>query len=274
MISIIVVGYKSQQLLKYFFKSFEKVNVSAPHEFIVVDNASHDGTKEMIEKFHPQVTYIENTHNLGYAKACNIGMRAASGDYFLFLNPDIIVLPGSIEALQKYLEEHLDVAVVAPKLTKPSGLLQATCRRWPPFATPFYRLRRLASFKPIARRIADYLMEDYDHERPREVDWVIGGATMVRRSATTEVGMWDEQFFMYFEDADWCRRFWDKNYKVVYLATTSMFHYYGQESTESPSIRSIISSRTTRAHISSWLKYMRKYFRKDIPLASPSARHL
>lgn len=274
MISIIIVGYKSNQLLKYFFKAFEKAVVVAPYEFIVVDNASHDGTKEMIQKDHPQVRYIENTHNLGYAKACNIGMHVASGEYFLFLNPDIIVLPGSIESLQKYLEEHADVGAIAPKLTKPSGLLQATCRRWPPFATPFYRIRRLASFKPIARRIAEYLMEDYDHLAPREVDWVIGGAIMVRRLAAIDVGAWDEQFFMYFEDADWCRRFWGKNWKVVYLATTHMFHYYGQESTESPSIRSIITSRTTRAHIASWLKYMRKYFRKNIPIASPSHRGL
>lgn len=274
MISIIIVGYKSHQLLKYFFKAFEKVAVLVPHEFIVVDNASHDGTKEMMGKDHPQVTYIENADNLGYAKACNIGMRAANGEFFLFLNPDIIVMPGSIEALLQYLENHADVAVVAPKLTKPSGLLQATCRRWPQFGTPFYRLRQLARFTFIAHRIADYLMEDYDHLEPREVDWVIGGAIMVRRLATVDIGPWDEQFFMYFEDADWCRRFWDKNWKVVYLATTSMFHYYGQESTESPSIRSILTSRTTRAHIASWLKYMRKYFRKDIPVASPSHRGL
>lgn len=274
MISIIIVAYKSQQLIKYFFKSFEKAGVTVPHEFIVVDNASHDGTREYLERNHHAVKYIENTHNLGYAKACNTGMRVASGEYFLFLNQDIIVLPGSIEALKKYLDAHQDVAFVGPKLTKPSGELQATCRRFPSIAVPLYRLRHLARIPYVAHRIADYLMEDYDHSTPREVDWIIGAALMVRRSAVAEVGAWDERFFMYFEDADWCRRFWQKNWKVVYLPESTMFHYYGQESTESPSLRSIFTAPTTRIHIMSWFKYFKKYFQEDIPIASPSARHL
>lgn len=274
MISIIIVSYKSQQLIKYFFKSFEMAHVSVPHEFIIVDNASHDGTKEYIEREHPQVKFVENTHNLGYATACNIGTRAANGDYLLFLNQDIVVKPGSIEALAKYLDEHTDVGMVGPKLMKPSGAVQDSCRRFPNFLTPLYRWAVTKHIPWVRRQFAEYSMQDFDYNATREVDCLAGAALMVRRAAAVAVGGWDERFFFYIEDIDLCRRLWAHNWKVVFVVRSEMFHYHGKESTESSSVLSIFFSRTTRWHLLSWLKYFQKYFRQDIPIASPSARHL
>lgn len=274
MISIIIVAYKSQQLIKYLFKSAELATISVPHEFIIVDNASHDGTKEFIQTHYPHVTYIENTENLGYAKACNIGLRAAQGDHLLFLNQDIIMRPGSVEALKKYLDDNPSVGMVGPKLMKPNGEVQDSCRRFPSFFIPLYRWGVTRRIPWVRYKFADYRMEDFDYNSPREVDCLAGAALMARRSAIDAVGGWDERFFFYIEDIDWCRRFWQNNWKVAFVPDSTMLHYYGKASTDSSSVLALLISPMTRAHFISWLKYFKKYFSQPIPIASPSARDL
>lgn len=213
----------------------------------------------MIHEQFPDVTYIALPTNLGLAKAINIGIHAAKGDYILIANPDIAVLEGAVELLHQFLLEHPKVALVGPRLVNPDGTTQLSCYKFPSWMVPVYRRTPLGRL-PWARRVLGaYLMLDWNHEQNRTVDWVLGACMLIRRSAIEDVGLMDERFFLYFEDVDWCHRFWKNGWEVYYIADARMVHYHQRLSAESPGLSGIFS-KATRIHILSGLKYFAKHF--------------
>jgi GT2 family glycosyltransferase len=234
------------------------------YETIVVDNASGDGTAKMVREEFPEVKFIQAENNQGFSAGYNLGIREAKGRYLLLLNPDIAVLNNAILNMYEFMEANSRVGLAGPKLLNPDGKVQMSAMTFPSFWTPLYRRTFLGKL-PFARKaMREYLMSDWDHGENRPVDWVLGGCMIVRKEALDKVGLLDERFFLYFDDIDWCRRFWQAGWQVYYIAEAEMVHYHRRESAENPGLRGLFSY-PKRTHIVSWVKYFLKYLNKSLP---------
>ncbi|MDP3965097.1 MAG: glycosyltransferase family 2 protein [bacterium] len=258
-LSIIILNYKSQGLTKQSLKGIELLKPNMEFETIVVDNNSGDGTAEMVRDEFPWAKLIASSENRGYAAGNNLGIKASTGKYIMIMNPDIAIMNNSLEVLYRYMEEHPKVGLCGPRLINPDGSVQASCRT---FQTPgilLYRRTPLGRL-PFARKILrHHMMLDWDHGSNQPVDWMIGACFFVRREAMEKVGLLDERFFLYMEDLDWCRRFWQSGYEVHYVADAEMVHYHQRLSAENPGLSGVFSYGT-RIHIKSAIRYFAKYF--------------
>jgi len=266
-LSVIIVSYNSGSLVGSNIESLYREGLPEKTEIIVVDNNSKDDTVAFLRSDFPEITLIANKENLGLAKAVNQGIEAASGDYYLMLNPDIIALPNAVKNLVQFMDEHDDVGLAGGKLLSPNGELQHSCYRFYTPLTVLYRRTPLGKTKAGQRAIDRFLMSDFDHASIKDVDWLMGSCYCLRRKAVDQVGGMDERFFLYFEDVDWCRRFWEKNWRVTYVPQATFSHFHQQSSRRQP-LLGIITNWTTREHIRSAFKYFSKYWGKENPRQS------
>lgn len=261
-LSVIIVNYKTPSLLRQCIKSIIKNPPSHEYDIIVIDNNSEDETVEMIEDEFPQVVLIANDENLGFPKAVNQGIRKSNSDYILLLNPDITVLKDSLDKMLEFMDQNENVAASGAKLINPNGSIQYSCFKW--YTSPRVVLYRRTPFGKMTGKqklIDDFLMKDWDHGESKEVAWILGSCMLVRRKAIEHVGLMDERFFMYMEDVDWCRRFWQKGWKVYYYPYVKMVHYYARASAKESSMFLSMFNKQTRIHINSAIKYFIKYMK-------------
>lgn len=264
-LSIIILNYKTKGLLKQCLKGLLAVTITPSFEIIVVDNDSKDGTGTMMQAEFPQVRFIQSPVNGGFAYGVNLGIREAGGRFILVMNADVAVLGNTIDQMFTYMEQHPEVGIAGPKLLNPDGTVQTSCRQFQTPAIILYRRSPLGKLGFARRRLRKFLMLDWDHKQNAPVDWILGACMMVNREAMQKVGLLDERFFLYFEDMDWCRRFWAAGYTVMYLgATAELVHYHGRQSAESPGLSGVFSY-ATRVHIRSALQYFLKYARSPLP---------
>ena len=214
-LSIIIVNWNTSELL---LRCLESIYFSKPplaFEIIVIDNGSVDDSVRAIESRYPDVQIIQNDQNLGFARANNQGLRIASGRYFMLLNSDTLVLPGSIHGLVETADQYPNVGVIGPKLLNLDGTLQES---WASFPTLWSEMigKNLRRRQPVA-----YAPNSY------EVDWVMGACMLVRAEAVEAAGMLDEEYFMYSEETDWCFRIKRKGWKVWYLSNAEIYHVGG-----------------------------------------------
>ncbi|MDD4995363.1 MAG: glycosyltransferase family 2 protein [Patescibacteria group bacterium] len=261
-VSIIILNYKSSGLARQCIKSIVAAAPKLEYEIIVVDNNSHDGIGRMLREQFPQVKFIQSSRNAGFAAGNNIGLRVATGRYAMIVNPDIIVNPGTLEEMVKEMDAHPEIGLLAPQLLNPDKTIQYSCYRLPTFGIPFYRRTPLGLTPRGKRMIRSYLMAEWDHAAPREIDWCVAACIMVRRSAVECVGYFDERYFMYFEDADWCRRFHQAGFRVVYFPRAKMFHYHIRQSADVPWFMGLFQ-KISRIHMASALKYFWKWKGKE-----------
>lgn len=254
-VSIIIVSYNSSAVLGPCLTALRKQVYSGETEVIVVDNASSDGTPDMIRDSFPWVGLIAGKENLGYSKGVNIGIRRARGRYFFILNPDTVVRPDSIQKLADFMDNTPDAGIVGPKLIFHDGNVQYSCRRFYTFRVLALRRTPLGRLFPEAKAVRDHLMLDFDHETTREVDWLLGAAMFVRREAVEQVGLMDERFFLYFEDVDWCYRMAQQGLRVYYHPDSVIVHGYARDSAQSVLNRSFVS------HLVSLFRYYEKWNR-------------
>lgn len=199
-------------------------------EVIVLDNASTDGSAEMVATEFPEVRLIRNPKNLGYARANNIGIAASAGRYVLLLNSDTVVPPGAFEGLVAFMETHPGCGACSPRLLQPDGRPQPYAFGCDP--TPGYLLRR-----GLARALFRRPLHDWAVAEPIQADWVSGACLLVRRAAIEQVGGLDETMFMYFEDNDWCRRMRLAGWQVWYVPTVAITHIGGAGLRQNPRAR-------------------------------------
>lgn len=267
-LSIIITNYKTPGLLKLCIESIRKSLPENYYEIIVVDGESEEETQEMILDFLPGVKFIPFGKNIGFPRLVNAGLEKMDPgtSYVLILNADIINDGNSIQKMIEYLEKNSNIGILAPKLLSFNNDIQFSCFR---FYTPWTivcRRTALGRTKWGTKVLNDFLMSDWDRKTIRDIDWVQGSAMMVRREALEKVGSMDERFFMYFEDVDWCRRFWENGYRVTFYPESAMYHYHGQASAVKKSFISSIYNRYIWVHIVSALKYFLKYYGKKLPL--------
>lgn len=251
-ISFIVVSWNAKKYLYECLSSVVKEAANYKSEIIVVDNASSDGAPEMVCERFPRVRLIENNENLGFAKANNIGIKESRGKYLVLLNSDVEVLPGCIALMLDYMERQEKIGILGPQVLDLSGGVQRSCMGFPTLWNSFCRAFALDTIFPKSRFFGQYLMTYWPHDSTREVDIINGCFWIVRRKALELVGPLDERFFIYGEDKDWCRRFWDAGWTVVYFHNAQVVHYGGASSSSAP-VKFFIEMN--RANLKYWSKH-------------------
>lgn len=259
MLSIIITHHQTPVLLKLCLKSIEENIGDIEHEIILVDSQTEPETQELIKEKFPSVRFISFLKNVGYAKIVNKGIKSSRGEYLLILNADIIILKESINRLLKFIQNNPQVGMVGPQLLTFSNFVQNSCFRFPNIRAIIARRTFLGKLNWGQKKISQFLMKGENFSSPKTVDWLQGSAMLVRREAIKRVGLIDERFFMYLEDADWCRRFWQNNYEVVYCPMAQMSHYYYRTSKKWGGFLDIFLNKYTRLHLVSAIKYFWKW---------------
>ena len=255
-VSVVVVTYNSRSDIDACLAAIREKTRDATYEVIVVDNASRDGTVELAREQHPWATVIARTANIGLSGALNEGVAASRGRFVMALNPDARLRDDVLSALAAYLREHDDAGVVAPKILDDDGALQLSCRAFPTYATAIFSRYSLATrVFPGNRFSRGYLMTDFTHDDVRDVDWVSGAAMMFPRAVFDRLGGWDDGFFMFNEDVDFCRRAHDAGLRVVYQPAVAVYHRIGVSKRAPARI-------TVERHRSMW-RYYRKHMRRN-----------
>jgi GT2 family glycosyltransferase len=219
-VSVVVVTFNA---LPWIERALESVR---GNETIVVDHGSTDGTLELVRERFPEARLIEQ-ENKGLGGGSNAGMRVASGAYFLLLNSDAWALEDAVERLAAFADEHPEAAVVGPRLLNPDGSLQRSVRGFPSvwrLATEYLFLRKLA---PRSRALNSFYGAGFDHDEVREAEFLMGACLLVRREAADTVGLFDEDFFMFSEETDWCYRFRQAGWHVLFTPEAEFVHVGG-----------------------------------------------
>jgi len=244
--------------LRACLKSLEEVKDEASFEVIVVDNASLDGSVDMVQREFPWVRLIRLCYNIGFAGGHNLNFRYAKGRFFMPLNSDTVVHPRAIRNLVEFMKENPSVGISGPKLLNPDGSLQYSCRRFPTPQAALFRNTILGKWFPKNRYAREYLMQDWPHDEVKDVDWVSGAAICVRRELFERLGGFDERFFMYLEDVDLCYRAHQSSYRVVYLPTAVITHAIGRSTDK-------VANRMIRQFHRSMFLFYRKHYMGKIP---------
>lgn len=266
-VSLLIVHYNTPRLLRQTLKGIRRAAPKVDYEVIVVDNNPNQRVKELIAREFPEVKVIMSDANIGFGRGMNLAMEQAKGRYLFVFNPDMILAPNGVEKLAQYMDDHPKVGMVGPRLNNPDGSLQYSCYRFMKPTTILYRRLPFLRILPNAKReVREYMMVDEDHTVTQEVDYVLGAAMFVRREAYEQVGGFDPEFFVYFEDQDWCRRFWKKQWKVMYHPEVELIHYHRRETAKGGFLKQILNP-LTRVQIKSALYYYKKYRGEGHPRA-------
>ena len=264
LVTFVTVNYKTPHYIRQLLKGVEEAHFSFPFEYILVDNASGDGTVEMIRERFPWVKVIESPKNVGFGSGNNLALAEAKGMYVLLFNPDLTVFPREVESWIEWMHARPDVGISGPRILNPDGSDQESCYRFPNLLTPVLR-RTFLGRLPFARKSLErYTMKEMDRTREQDVDWILGAAMLIRKTVLDHIGHFDPRFFMYFEEADICRRAWSGGYRVTYTPVSSFMHYYGRES----HIRfpwEVVTNKLTRIHMASGCKYFLKHMGSPDP---------
>lgn len=265
-LAVIIVNWNVSALLKRCLESLEKSKdisfTSSPARYrgdvTVVDNASTDDSVKIVRSLFPWVHLIASEVNLGFTRANNLVLKSRMMEdppaFFLLLNPDTEVAPDAICLMLDFMGANPEVGVVGPKLLNPDGTVQPSRRRFPSLLTAFLESTiiqwRLWKDNPVLRH---YYMADKPEDETQEVDWLTGACLMVRREAVEAAGYLDENFFMYSEELDWCRRIKSSGFKIVYLPQATVIHHSAQSSEQVKPLQHIHFQRSK-------ILYFRKYF--------------
>jgi GT2 family glycosyltransferase len=235
MLDIIIVNYNSTDDLFRCLQSIKTIDNGIMSNIYIQDNASEDYVDRVSPKF-PHVIVSKQSRNIGFARAINKALNQSAAPYVVLINPDTIVCDGCFESILEYMEGNPDVGIVGPRILDVDGGTQGSARAFPtPFTGLFGRntfLSQCFPNNPITR--ANMLTRKCDGSTPMEVDWVSGACMLVRRKAIEDVGLMDARFFLYWEDADWCRRMWQKGWKVIYHPIPTVVHSVGVSSSTRP----------------------------------------
>lgn len=251
-LSIIIVSWNVQDKLKENLKALYKSQGDFSFEIIVVDNNSADKTAEMIKNEFPQVKIIANSNNLGFAKANNQALKIAQGNFILLLNPDMQVNSFTLFNMLNWMSINQRAAVASCKLLdKDNGTIKHV-RRFPSFFDQLAIALKLPHF--FQGILKNYILEDFDYEQASVVDSIRGGFMMIRKNVVDKVGLFDESFFLWFEEVDFCRRVKKANMQVWYTPAAVCVDYVGQSFAQ---VETLTKQKYFR---DSMLKYFRKWY--------------
>lgn len=267
-INIVFVNYNTEADLRRALESLTADISAGPNDvqINVVDNSQNQaGLRELLADSFSRVKYINPGANVGFAKGNNLGFQATPARYYFALNPDTIIPPQArtIERIIAFMDRHPKIGCIAPKLVNVDGSAQASCYRFNVAALaskPLRQLRWEERWRGLRRHTDWLLMKEFDHNETRPVDWVLGAAMVVRKEVADKIGWFDERFFMYLEDCDWCRRMWEAGWPVYYAHDIEIQHYHARESAKVPGVfKALWKNKLARTHLFSWCKYLWKW---------------
>jgi GT2 family glycosyltransferase/glycosyltransferase involved in cell wall biosynthesis len=263
-VSVVIVSYNCRATLTSCLESLSADETAPPTEVIVVDNGSVDGTVAAVEARFPWVRIIANHANVGFARAMNEGLSLARGEIVLALNPDTVVPAGALSKSVAELERHPDVGMLGVKLVRPDGTFDHACKRgFPTVTSALFYFLGLSRLRPRSPHFAQYTAGQLGEDETGTVDAINGAFMLVKREAVDEVGPMDERYWLYAEDIDWCRRFWDSGWKVLYWPGVHIIHRKGGSSGD---IRSWDLNRAF--HRSMWLFYKKHVAPEQPPVVA------
>lgn len=231
-VSIIIVAWNVRELVRDCLRSVYDQTKNIDFEVIYVDNASEDGSVEMVAKEFPEVRIIKNEENKGFIRANNQGIRIADGRYILLLNSDTVVLDNAIARTVKFADTKSEAAVFGCKVLNPDRSLQRTFFMYPSILNMFLAATYLYKIFPRSKFFGRERMTWWDFDEVREVETVCGCFSLVRKEAIEQVGLMDERYFVYGDDPDWCYRFKKNGWKVMFTPEAQIIHYGGQTTSQ------------------------------------------
>jgi len=261
-VSIVIVSYNTCRILDECIASI-KEQTACVYEIIVVDNASGDDSRRMLRDKYPEVTLIENSDNVGFARANNQGFASARGRYFFMLNSDTVILDGAIDKLVEYCEKNPEVGICGPRNVGRDGERQNNCDHFPDFWNTFCYYTGLGDIFSESSIFNRCWMRYWDYGEVRDVERMSGCSLLIRSELYRELNGLDESYFMYFEETDFCYRVHKKGMRITYLPEATIVHYGGESSKQIN--KEVVIHRTV------WSYYYASqyhYFRKNYGLPS------
>ena len=258
-LAVCIVNWNTRDLLAACLESLDRTRGELRLQVICVDNASRDGSAAMVRARFPEVELLANATNRYYAAANNQALAQAAAPQVLLLNPDIIVHEGALQELLAALGRHPQAGAVAPQLRNLDGSVQRSCRSFPDPEAVLWEALGLSRLFPRSRRLGKYRMTWWAHGDERTVDQPMASALLLRRAALEAVGLFDEQFPMFCNDVDLCRRLWEAGWQVWFAPEAKMTHHHGAGT------RQVRRAMIAASH-DSLLRYYEKHYRGRVSL--------
>jgi GT2 family glycosyltransferase len=227
MVSVVIVSYNTRDILMHCLESLFENSRGLDMEVFVVDNDSRDGSAAKVKKEFPQVHLVENHENLGFAAANNQAFRLARGNYIVLLNPDAYVKPSSLQNGISFMERTPDCGLCGGKVLSPEGRLEPSARRFPSPLSKFFTLSGLSAKYPGPTIFNRHEFGGFAHDRAVEVDWVPGTFSIIRKEMLDAIGMFDERFYIYYEETDLCLRAKKAGWKICFIPDAAVTHIGG-----------------------------------------------
>lgn len=264
-LNIVFVNYFCKDDILHAIDSVCKDLAESKHQvqITVVDNSNNEDSigKDLHHRFS-NVKYINIQANIGFGAANTVGFKATPARHYFALNRDTVIPENMrvIDRMIEFMDTHQKIGAIGPKLVNMDGSLQYSCYRFDlpsMLIKPFKQIHWDKKYPRLQKYANRQVMKDFAHNETRPVDWVIGAAMMVRSEVLTKVGSFDEKYFMYLEDADWCKRMWERGFPVYYVHDIVIKHKHNRSSAQVPGIiKPLFTNRLARIHLMSWLKYM------------------
>jgi len=252
-VSVVILSWNDRPHLEICLDSLTQELPGVNLEVIVVDNASNDGSDDLVREKYPTFNLIQHQTNVGFARGNNVGIHESSGKYLCLINSDIKLLDGCLRRVLSFMEENPDIGIAGPRILNADGTHQSSCRRFPTLWNNFCSAVGLATVFTESRGFSGEHMFYFHGDRIIDVDVLVGCFWFVRREALSQFGLLDEAFFMYAEDIDWCRRCWQAGWRVVFFPGACAVHYRGGSSIKQDPVWVALTQQQSILHY--WKKH-------------------
>ncbi len=257
-LAVCIVNWNTRDHLARCLESLRAYAADLSPTIVVVDNGSSDGSAELVREQFPEVLLFANPDNRGYAAATNQALAATQADFWLLLNPDVVVQPGSVQYLVQFLREHPQAGAVAPRLRYPDGRVQLTCRSFPTPDTVVYDALLLSRLFPRSPIFGKYRMSWWAHDDERQVEQPMASALLLRQEALREIGGLDEGFPIFFNDVDLCYRLRQAGWEIWFTPRAEMTHYHGASTSQ------VWRQALNQSH-AGFVRFYEKHYRGRMP---------
>jgi GT2 family glycosyltransferase/serine acetyltransferase len=269
-VSIVIVSFNTRSLTRQCLESIQHHAKGIRHEVFVIDNASADGSADMVAAEFSWVHLIRMTKNKGFAGGNIPGMKKAMGRYVLLLNSDAFLAAGVLESTLSHLDQNPKIGILGCKLTNPDGSMQPSARMLPSPLNKFLHITGLAAHFPKSKFFGRVDYTWWNHAEPRSVGWVVGAFFMIRHETMQDIGVLDDRYFLYFEEIDYCLTARRAGWEVVFYPYARVVHLGGQSTVKVPGKVSAKGKQMISIRIASEFKYYRKMYGWLHVLASAS----
>jgi GT2 family glycosyltransferase len=259
-VSIVIVSFNTRDVTRQCLEHVHTHAAGVRHEVLVVDNASVDGSADMVAAEFPWVELTRLEENRGFAGGNNPAMKIARGRYILLLNSDAFLAEGVLEKTIQYLDDHPGIGVLGCKLTDPDGTMQPSARMLPGPLNKILHITGLAARFPGSKFFGRVDYTWWDHSEPRAVGWVVGAYFLIRRETMAQIGGLDERYFLYFEEIDYCLTARRAGWEVVFYPHAAVVHIGGQSTIKVPGKISAKGRQMISIRLTSEFRYYKKMY--------------